>query len=463
MTNDATPIFDGGHLAQLQEQLAGTAFQPSDDGYDAARMPWNLSFAGQFPALVVMAENVADISAAINFANEHDLGVALQATGHGVIELANGALLINTANMNGVTINPAENTAYIEAGAIWGDVLGPAQEAGLAPLLGSSPGVGAVGYTLGGGMGWLVRKYGLAADNVRSFDVVTADGVQQRASATENSDLFWGLLGGRSTFVVVTGMEIDLFPVSMVYGGSLIYPAELARPILERYREWIKTTPEELSSSVALMNMPPLPFIPEMLRGKSVIMVRACDCSPLEEAEAHFQTWQEGPEPIANFLGPMPFSQVEMISQDPQDPMPGYVTGVWIDALDDEVLDTLISHTYPTEGPPALIFSEVRHVGGAKGRVAPGSNAVCHRQESLILETLGLTPSPEIYEQVVGYTNQYLQALEPHLNGFYPNFIEGSEAQKVLNQAFSPEATARLQALKAEYDPQNRFRYGLEF
>lgn len=450
-------------VSTLRKQLTGAAYLPDDDGYDAERLPWNLTFAAQRPALVVKAADAADIAAAVSFANEQDLGIAVQATGHGVIQLPHDALLINTAAMTGVTIDPEARTAYVEAGALWGDVLGPAQESGLAPLLGSSPGVGAVGYTLGGGMGWLVRKYGLAADHVRYFDVITADGQQQRVSADENSELFWGLRGGRSTFAVVTGMAIDLFLVSMIYGGSLIYPAALARPILERYREWIKTTPEELTTSVALMNMPPLPFIPEMLRGKSVIMVRACYCGPLDEAESHFQTWQEGPEPIANFMGPLPFSQVAMISQDPEDPIPGYVTNAWIDALDDEVIDALIDHTYVAEGPPPLVFSEVRHVAGAKERVAPDSSAVDHRQEALVLEILGMTPSPEIHEMVMGYAGQFMQAVAAHSRGVYPNFIEGPQAQEVITQVFSPAIYQRLKDLKAAADPQNRFRYGLEF
>ncbi len=463
MTPSSNAVFDGGEFSKLGDQLEGMAYLPGDEGYDLARMPWNLSYAAQRPALVVKVANAADVAAAIDYANEQDLGIAVQGTGHGVIQLPNDALLINTADMTGVIVNPQAKTAYVEAGAIWGDVLGPAQEAGLAPLLGSSPGVGAVGYTLGGGMGWLVRKYGLAADSVRYFDVVTADGQQQRASASENSELFWGLRGGRSTFAVVTGMEINLVPVSMIYGGSMIYPAALARPVLERYRDWIATTPEELTSSVALMNVPEMPGIPEMLQGKSVIMVRACYCGAMGEAEDYFQTWQDGPEPIANFMGPMPFAQVAMISQDPEDPMPGYVTGIWLNALNDEVVGKLIDHTYVTDGPPPLVFSEIRHVGGAKGRVAPDSSAVDHRQESLILEILGITPTPELYEMVVGYANQFVQSLESYSCGVFPNFIEGPEAQKVITQAFSPEIYDRLKALKAQVDPQNRFRYGLEF
>ncbi|MFN2136424.1 MAG: FAD-binding oxidoreductase [Candidatus Promineifilaceae bacterium] len=454
----------GIEAGPLKNQLDGTVYTPGDDGYDGARMPWNLSYAAQLPALVVEAASANDVAAAIRFANEHDLGVALQATGHGVILLADDGLLINTAKMNKVSIDPEARTAYVEAGALWGDVLRPAQEAGLAPLLGSSPGVGAVGYTLGGGMGWLVRKYGLAADHVNHFDVVTAAGEQKRVSAEENSELFWGLRGGRSTFAAVTGMEINLFPVTMIYGGSLVYPAPLARPILERYRDWIKTVPEELSSAVALMNIPDMPGVPDMLKGKSVIMVRAAYCGPLEEAESYFQTWQEGPEPIANFLGPMPFSQVAMISQDPEHPMPGYLSGMWLDELNDEVVEAIIGHTFvESGGPPPLIFSEVRHVGGAKGRVAAESNAVDHRQEQLILDVLGMTPTPEIYEAVLGYTNGYMQALAAHSRGVYPNFIEGSGAQKFIGELFSPAVYDRLKRLKATADPDNRFRYGLQF
>jgi hypothetical protein len=450
-------------VSQLQNQLTGTVYQPGDEGYDPARMPWNVTFAAQRPALVVMAAGVDDVVAAINFANEQDLGIAVQGTGHGVTQLPDGALLINTAGMKNVTIDPGAKTAYVEAGAVWGDVLGPAQEAGLAPLLGSSPGVGAVGYTLGGGMGWLVRKYGLAADHVRYFNVVTADGQQRRASAGENSDLFWGLCGGRATFAVITGMEIDLFPVTMVYGGSLVYPAPLARPILERYREWIETAPEELTTSVALMNIPDMPGLPEMLRGQSVVMVRACYCGPMEEAESHFQTWAEGPEPVANMMGPLPFSQVAMISQDPEDPMPGYVSNRWLDVLNDDVLDAIIGHTFIADGPPPLVFSEVRHVAGAKGRVAAGRNAIDHRQEGLVLEALGITPTPELYEMVHGYTDRYLGALASHSRGVYPNFIEGPGAQKLVDEAFSPATRQRLKDLKAKVDPQNRFRFGLEF
>jgi hypothetical protein len=460
MTNVTSAAFSAATTAYLQDQLQGKVFVPGDDGYDAGRLPWNLSYAAQLPALVVMAETAGDVAAAITFANEHVLAIAVQATGHGVIEPANDALLINTANLNGVTINPEEQTAYVEPGAVWGDVLAPAQEAGLAPLLGSSPGVGAVGYTLGGGMGWLARKYGLAADSVRYFDVITASGEQIRTSADENSDLFWGLCGGRSTFAVVTGMEIDLFPVTMVYGGSVIYPAALARPVLERYREWIETTPEELTTSVALRNIPEMPGVPEILQGKSVVMVRACYCGPMDEADAHFQTWQEGPDPIANFLGPMPFSQVAMISQDPVHPMPGYLTGIWLDNLNDDVLNTLIERTYVDGGPPPLVFSEVRHVAGAKGRHAADRNAIDHREESLILNVLGITPSPEAYEQVVAYTRDYMQGLHAHSQGVYPNFLEGPEAQKIFAEGFSPETYERLKNLKKRYDPQNRFRYG---
>src|SRR5690606_20235033 len=194
------------------------------------------------------------VAAAVRFARANDMHVVVQATGHGFTLPANDAVLINMSRMNYVDVNADAQTAWIEGGSKWWPVLEKAQAVGLMPLLGSTPDVGAVGYTLGGGVGWLARKYGLSADSVNAFEVVTADGEILWASDHENSDLFWALRGGGGSFGVVTGMEIRLYPVTTVYGGNLYYPAEMAKEVMTRFREWIKTTPEELTSSVVLMN-----------------------------------------------------------------------------------------------------------------------------------------------------------------------------------------------------------------
>ncbi|MCB1376466.1 MAG: FAD-binding oxidoreductase, partial [Rhodobacteraceae bacterium] len=193
---------------------------------------------------------------------------------------------IVTARMTDVQVNVTAQTAWVEAGAEWGMVLEKTQAVGLAPLLGSSPNVGVIGYTLGGGMGWLARQYGLATDSVQRFEVVTADGEVRTVSRSEHPDLFWGLRGGGGSLAIITSVEMQLYPVTTVYGGNLIYPASMAREVILRYREWIKDAPDALTSSFAIMNFPPIPAVPDFLRGKSVIMVRGCYTGSVEEGEA---------------------------------------------------------------------------------------------------------------------------------------------------------------------------------
>ena len=241
----------------------------------------------QWPALIVEVLTIQDVVESVRFARTHGLHVAVQATGHGMARPANDALLIVTHRLNGVVVDPVRQTAHIEAGVEWGKVLELTQAHGLAPLLGSSPNVGAVGYTLGGGVGWLARKYGLAVDSVQSFEVVTAQGEVLRASASEHPDLFWALRGGGGgNYAIVTAMDVRLYPVAMVYGGNLLYPASEARGVFQRYREWIKHLPDEMTTSVLIMNYPPFPQVPEPVRGKSFAIVRGCYAGDLEAGKA---------------------------------------------------------------------------------------------------------------------------------------------------------------------------------
>ena len=226
------------------------------------------------------------------------MAVAVKATGHGVIREANDSLLIVTSELTDVRVNADAQTAWVSAGTKWGRVLEETQAVGLAPVLGSSPDVGAVSYTLGGGMGWLARKYGISADSVNQFELVTADGNLVHASAAENADLFWALRGGGGNFGVVTAMEIRLYPVTKVYGGNSFYPIEKAKEVYARYRNWIVNAPDELTSSVLIMNFPPFPQIPERLRGQSFVMVRGCYCGPLEQGKELLKYWRDWQSPI---------------------------------------------------------------------------------------------------------------------------------------------------------------------
>jgi len=447
--------------AELQQRVRGAVVSPADPCYDQMRQGWNLR-VDQHPALLVVAATAADVAEAVRYARAHDLGIAVQSTGHGTVRpAAADDLLIVTSRLSGVRVDVETHTAWVGAGAKWAAVLDHAQAVGLAPLLGSSPDVGVVGYTLGGGMGWLARKYGLAADHVHHFELVTVDGELLRASATENPDLFWALRGGGGGLGIVTGMEIQIFPVSTVYGGNLIYPAQLATEAFHRFREWIATAPDELTSSIALMNLPSLPIVPEPLRGQSVVFIRGCYCGAVEDGKALLQPWRDWRTPAFDLFHELPFGQVGTISNDPEDPLPGLSSGAWLRELSDAAIDTLVRFGHVERGPNTLLATEVRHAGGAISRVPPDSTAYSNRDASLSLQLIAITPTPEAYQHARHYIDDLQHTLRPALTGgVYLNFLEGEESQQRTRDGFSTATYHRLAQLKAKYDPDNRLRSG---
>jgi len=448
--------------AQLQARVQGRVIARDNPAYNDFRAAWNLT-VDQHPALIVAAESAADISAAVGYARAVDLKVAVQATGHGVIRPADGSLLIVTSPFAEVRVDAESRTAWISAGAKWAKVLAQAQAVGLAPLLGSSPDVGAIGYTLGGGMGWLARKYGLSIDSVNCFEVVTADGNIVEASPNQHADLFWGLRGGGGGLGVVTGMEIRLYPITQFYGGNLYYSIDQAPALFARYREWIASAPDELTSSIVIMNYPPLPFFPEPLRSKAIAQIRGAYCGPIEQGEALLKFWREWQTPLIDDFAARPFSDIAKVSNDPVDPSPGLSSGAWLKDLDDETLATLIDYGAATTGPRPVMVTEVRHAGGAITRVEPHTNAYSHRYAPHSLEVIGMTPTPQAQTAFRQHVAQLKQALGPHLTGgVYLNFLEGEDALAHSRDGFSPEAYRRLQTLKALYDPDNRFSHSYD-
>ena len=269
-TND-TPKGD------LRSRFRGPLLRLGDEGYREARAAWNLN-AQQWPAAVVVAEDATDVVAAVRFARAERLGVGVMATGHGTAAPCHGGVLVNTSRMTDVHVDPVMRTARVGAGTRWGDVVRAAAPHRLAGLPGSSSQVGVVGYLMGGGFGWLGRKYGFAASSLIQAEVVTADGEVVQASAHNNADLFWGLKGGGGNFGIVTSAEFALHPVENVYAGNLFYPFERARDVLARYGSWSRSLPDEMMTAVAFRRFPPLPTVPEPLRGKTFAAVRACYC-----------------------------------------------------------------------------------------------------------------------------------------------------------------------------------------
>lgn len=448
-----------GLYPDLRSRIQGMVITPDQADYHRLRKPWNL-IVEQYPNVIVAAENSNDVIKAVQFAAQQGLGVAVQCGGHGVIRNADDAVLILTAGLSEIQIDAVSKTARVGAGVKWGPVLQKAQEVGLAPLLGSSSDVGAVGYTLGGGMGWLARKYGLAIDSVVAFEVVTADGKLRRASETENSDLFWALRGGGGGFGVVTAMEIRLYPVAEVYAGNLIYPVSEAVEIFRRFRDWTAAAPEELTASIVMMNYPPLPFLPEMLRGKSFVMVRGCYCGTLDKGKALVDSWRAWKAPLIDDFIVRPFSEADKISNDPVDPMPARATGAWMKALDDAAIETLIRYGLAVNGPLPVTMTEIRMGGGAISKVDRSANAFGDRSAVYSLEMVGATPGGDAVSAYNLFTDQVKRELGAALTGtVYPNFLEGEEAWNRTQQCFLPDSYLKLKGIKAKYDPENLFRF----
>jgi len=449
-------------ITELGLQVKGEVIAPDDAGYDAARRAWNLMI-DQRPAVILVAEQAEDIMAGVRFASEARLGVGVQSTGHGHKSPADDGLLIVTSKMNAVEVDPAARTARIEAGARWHHVLDVVAPHGLAPLLGSAPHVGVVGYALGGGIGWLARRYGLAADSVRAVEIVTADGALRRASAEEHADLFWGLRGGGAgSFGVVTAVELDLFPVSSIYGGFLVYPGELAGEALHRFRDWVKDAPDELTSSIAIAKFPNAPFVPEPIRGKIQVIVRAAFAGDEAPGAALIQPWLDWRAPLRNTFRQMPFAEIGEVSQDPVDPSAGYAVSELFETLSDAAIDVIVRRATSPESP--VVLNDLRHAGGAISRVEPDANAVGNRDAQFYLTMGGPVPTPEALERMKAYLPLYQADLKPYISGgAYLNLAIGPEALARVRDGFRPETFRRLAELKASCDPDNLFRFNLPY
>jgi hypothetical protein len=464
MTFTTTPSTFADAVVTLGLQVRGRVLMPGEAGYDAARAGWDAN-VDQHPTAIVVAADAGDVVEAVRFARATDLPIAVQATGHGGARPADGAVLIVTSELTGVSVDPVQRTAYVEAGAKWGAVLAAAEPHGLAPLLGSTTDVGAVGYTLGGGMGWLGRRYGLAADSARSFDVVTPDGVELRAAADEHPELFWALRGGGAgTFGVVTGMEIELYPVTTVYAGNLLYPIGMAREVVARWRDWVATVPVELTSAVIVMNFPLIEAVPAPIRGQSFVIVRGCWSGDLATGQALIDEWRAWHAPAVDMFGPMPFAEADRISNDPVDPVPFVGTTEWFDTLPDAAIETIVAATEPVDGPPVLVFSELRHAGGAIRVKGVGAANERGRSGEMLLFMMAVTPDGATARAAQSHLDDVRAALAPHVNGAaYLNFLNGAERQARTGEAFHPAHHQRLVAVKEAMDPDGRFRHGFRF
>ena len=437
---------------QLRSQVAGDVVAPGDADYETARLAWNLT-AQQRPAAVVVPDRPDDVLVAVRFAREHGLRVAAQGTGHNAMPLGEmpDTVLIKTHKMRGVEIDVENRIARVEAGALWMDVTGPASEHGLAALAGSSPDVGVVGYSLGGGTGWLGRKLGLAANSVTAIELVTADGRLVRADEHEHSDLFWALRGGGGNFGVVTAMEFRLYDLPSIVGGAMIWPAERAREVLHAWREWTATAPDEVTTSARIMNIPDMEGVPDMVRGRALVVIDGAVIGSPEEADAILAPLR-ALQPEIDMFVPVPPVALSYIHMDPEEPVPGDSETALLDTASAEMVDMLVDRF---EANPLLLLVELRHLGGALGRARHAHGALAKFDAGYLFFAAGVSV-PEIAEPLRAQLEALKEAVDAYGNGRgYLNFVE----RKADTRSFYGKATyARLQAVKSVYDPGNLFR-----
>ncbi|SNT19970.1 FAD/FMN-containing dehydrogenase [Actinomadura meyerae] len=432
----------------MLDTIKGQVFAPGDEGYDGERTGFQTAGPHR-PAVIVAAADADDVRAAVRYAAEQGLPVAVQNTGHGLPLGADGGLLISTRRMTGLRVDAGARTARIEAGVRWAQVVEEAAKHGLAPLSGSSPGVGAVSYTLGGGIGLMSRMYGFAADHVRSIDVVTADG--RARHVTPGDDLFWALLGGRANFGVVTALEIGLLPVTRLYGGGLYFDTGHVPDVLEAWRTWTATVPDEMTSSVALMPVPDVPVFPEPLRGRHVAHVRIAYLGG--DGDRLIAPLRAIAPRLIDTVDDMPYTESGTIHNEPPIPVAYRATNAALDDLDAGTVRGLLDLVGP--GAPDRAILEIRHLGGAMARPPSVPNAVGNRGARYLTGVLSkLEPGTDVepLHARVG------DALAGRTSGTILNFLFGQSATSdQVRLAYAPETYRRLAELKATYDPSNLF------
>ena len=431
--------------------LSGDIVAPGDPEWDIARRAWNLT-VDQRPALVALPADADDVRAVVEFAIRAGLKVAPQGTGHNAAAIASleDTILVSTQQMRGVEIDPEAETARVQAGTLWLEVSEAATPHDLFPLSGSSPDVGVVGYTLGGGLSWLSRKHGLAANSVTAIELVTPDGALVRATADDHADLFWALRGGGGNFGIVTAMEFRLYPYAEVYAGMFLWPYERHAEVLRTWHEWTRSAPEEITTSLRIMHLPPLPDLPPFLAGRSVVVVDGAFAGSVEggaEAVAALRALEPEMDTWAA-ASPAALSRIHM---DPEEPIPYLSAAALLGQLDADGLEAFVAPIQP--GAPVL-FGELRHLGGALSRAPEGAGAIGGLDAEFLLFAVGVVMVPEAAAPVRAALDAFAQALADYDTGSsYLNFVEETtDAARFYDEA----SYRRLRAIRASADPDGR-------
>ena len=452
-------VLGAATLKEFEEGLGGELVRPSDANYDEARAIWNGAHDAR-PAVIARCASTADVRHAIGFARSEGLEVAVRGGGHSIpgFSSCDGGIVIDLSPMKGIEVDPSGRTVVAEGGVLWNELDAVTQEHGLATTGGLVSTTGIAGFTLGGGIGWLMRKHGLACDNLRSAQLITADGQVITASAAQNSELFWGLRGGGGNFGVVTSFEFDLHPVGpTVTAGAVFYPGDRAEEVMRFYRDFVREIPDELTTLVNLLTAPPAPFLPEEWHGKKLVALIGCYAGNPEEGAKAMAPMSELGDPVADLIGPMPYVGMQSLIDAlwPRGTK-AYMKAGYLRELDDAAIETSARFHQDATSPASEIH--IQHFGGAVARVPEGETAYGEREAPFVLNCIAVSHEPGGIDTHVDWAQRYYAAMGPSLTGgAYINFLS-AEGEERVRSAYGPEKYARLQALKDRYDPTNLFR-----
>lgn len=434
--------------------IAGRVATPGDADWDQARMAWNLA-ADQHPEAVAFVESGEDVAKVMRFAAGNDLRVSAQGSGHGALSLRSleGTILIKTERMRGIDVDPEAQTARVEAGVLSLELAEATGAYGLASLPGTSPDVCVTGFTLGGGLSWLGRRYGFACNRVAAVELVTADGEARTVDGENEPDLFWALRGGGGDYGVVTALRVNLAPVADVYAGALLFPAEVGAEGVRAYREWAAGASDDVTSVVRFLRPPDVPDVPEFLRGKALLTIDGACIGDQAKGEAAFAPLREIGEPILDTLGQVPAPALCKIHMDPEHPVPGLGHHRVLRELSDEAIDAYVGVAGADSGSP-LLLTEIRQLGGALGRPDPDGGALSHLDADWVMFGVGMVMSPQMGEAVEAGLDRMQEAMEPWTaDGGYFNFADRPcDTDAIL----PPDVCARLAGIKRKWDPDGR-------
>ena len=450
-------MLDQAAVAELRRAFRGEIVGPNDHAYDEHRKVWNGSIDRR-PALIARCASVPDVIASVTFCREHRLPVAVRSGAHSFpgLSVADDACVIDLSLMKGVHVDLDTRTARVQAGVLLGELDNATQPLALAAPSGIVTHTGVAGLTLGGGIGWIMRKHGLSIDQLRRAELVTADGELVQASSDENDDLFWGVRGGGGNFGIVTEFEFNLVPVGpTVMAGPILWRMEDAPAVLRFYRDWVADAPDELMTIVVHRKAPPLPFVPTELHGERVVLVICFWAGDVEEGERAIRPMKDFGNPVADVCVPKPFLTHQAMFD------PSFVPGRWyyfkscdVPALTDEIIDTTVEHSLQISSP--LTSFPIWQMGGAVARVGEDETAFNGRTAGFTYNIGASTATSEGFAEEREWVRNFWSAIAPHSTSVYVNFLM-DEGDDRIRQAYGDEKFDRLKTLKRKYDPENFF------